>query len=59
MFKPSLSEPPSIVHALVETNDSANIVMSEVWEVELGGMKGIAVVDSTLVMRTSKRKELS
>ncbi len=59
MVKPDISESPTIVHPLVEPHDRANTVLSEVGEVVLGCVQGVAILNHALVVGASKCKELA
>ncbi len=59
VVKPDIGEPPSIVHPLVEPHDCAHTVLSEVGEVVLGSVKGVAILNHALVVGASKCKEFA
>ena len=58
VVKSSICELLRLVHALVEPNDGADPVAVEVREVVVRGMKGVAILNSTFVVRTGEGKEL-
>lgn len=69
----SVSEPLGVVESLVETDDGGDLVMTKVWEVELGGVERIScralneiilkklltLLNPALVVRPSKGQEFT
>ena len=59
VIKSCLGEPPRIVHPLVEPDNRAHSMSSEIWEVVFWSMQRVAIVDGALVVWAGKGKELS
>ena len=54
MMKPGVGEPFGVVDLLVQPDDAGDVVKSEVWEVGLGRVERITVLNLRLRMRSTK-----
>ena len=59
MLKTSICELLSFVHPFVQPDYGRNAMTVEIAEVVIRGMKRVAILDSALVVRASKSKELA
>ena len=57
MIKPSIGEPFSLVHSLVQSHNGRNVMALKVVEVVLGGMQGVAVLNPASVVGASKSQK--
>ena len=54
MIKTSISKLLSFIHSFVQADNGGHVVKTEVGKVVVRCMKGVAIVNATLVVRTSK-----
>ena len=59
MVKASIGELPSFVHPFVEAYDGGHVVLAKVGKVVVWRVKRVAILNTTLVVWTSKGQELA